>query len=330
MILDKGGSVINIIYSCDKNYLRHAAASITSLLENNSKEQIKIYLISNKLDKNSKKRITNLVEKYNQQINILDIDRICSKLNKSDDFPISGYARLFLQSFIEADKALYLDCDTIVLDSISELYNTNIENYYVAGVQDNPAKYMVEIIGMDSNDRYINSGVLLLNLKAWRRDNLEQQFIEFIKKYHGKVPHHDQGIINGVCRGKILILSPKYNLMSQFYLHTEKQIKKLFNIKIYYTQSEINTSKENPVIIHYIAKFFGRPWETDCTHPYSQKYNYYLKKSGFYQETVTPKKDTGLMIRKAVYNNFPFSVYFMFEKILDIKRKHKIKNNIDL
>lgn len=316
---------MNIIYSCDQNYVRHAAASIESLLRNNSREKIVIYLINNKIEAHSLSKLIALVKKHGQKIKILNIEDVCAKVKKNDDFPISGYARLFIQNFIKDKKALYLDCDTIVLGSIAELYNINVDKYFVAGVQDNPAKYMVSIIGMDKDDRYINSGVMLINLNAWRMDNLENKFINFIKKYHGEVPHHDQGIINGVCKEKILIISPRYNFMSQFYLHTAKQIKQLFNIKKYYTQSEIDDSKNNPIIIHYITKFFGKPWEKGCTHPYLDKYNYYLTESGFYQEPKLPKKDSGLKFRKFIYHFFPFYVYYCLEKVLDIKRKRKLK-----
>lgn len=322
-ILSKGDNAMNVMYSCDNNYLRHAAASITSLLENNKTENINIFLITNNIEESLQQKIKKLVNKYKQNIEFIDINLICSKLKTNDNFPISGYARLFVSQYITVDKILYLDCDTIVLDSIKSLYDTDISNYYVAGIQDNPAKHLVDIIGMTENDRYLNSGVLLINLQKWREDNLEIQFNEFIERFNGKVPHHDQGIINGVCKNKILVLNPKYNCMSQLFQHTASEIKRLFNIKNYYTQSELDDALKNPVIVHYIAKFFGRPWIKECTHPYLNEYIKYLKLSGFYQEPIEKKEDIGLKIRKFIYQKTPFLIYYNFEKLLDIKRRYK-------
>jgi len=319
--------MINVMYSCDQNYLCHAAASIVSLLENNKKENIKIFLICNDLNPESMDKLEKLVSSYHQEIVFLDIQLVCEDVKKNDNFPLSGYARLFIDQIVDVDKILYLDCDTIVLNSITELYHTNIENYYVAGVQDAPAKILSDIIGMDENDRYINSGILLINLKKWKEDKLRSRYIEFIEQYDGKVPHHDQGIVNGVCKNKIKILSPKYNFMPQFFLYTSEQAKRLFNIKKYYTQKEIDSSKKSPVVIHFIAKFFGRPWEADCTHPYKNEYLNYLKMSGFYKEPVVVKRDIGLQLRKFFYYKMPYSFYYFLEKLLDVKReKHLLKN----
>lgn len=99
--------------------------------------------------------------------------------------------------------------------------------YCVAGVQDNPALYALEAIGMDENDRYINSGVLLINLKQWRAERIEEKIIKMIQAHNGFVLHHDQGIINGVCKGKIKILPPKFNTMSQFFFDERETNKKL-------------------------------------------------------------------------------------------------------
>ena len=60
--------MINVMYSSDDNYLRHAAASICSLLENSNGDDITIHFVSNKLSKKSKSALEKLVTKYNQKI----------------------------------------------------------------------------------------------------------------------------------------------------------------------------------------------------------------------------------------------------------------------
>lgn len=322
---------INILYSSDENYVKHAAASLISLLKNNSDfNNINIFYLENNLSKVSKEKLREIVEGYDRKIIFIDSEQLCKKMVKKDDFPLAGYARLFISQIADIDKILYLDCDTIINSSLKSLWETEIESYLLAGVQDNPALYMVEAIGMDRNDRYINSGVMLINLKKWRETNLEDRFVEFIKSYRGKVPHHDQGVINGVCKDNILILNPKYNFMPQFIMHTSKQIKKLYNIKSYYTQAELDNAVHSPVIIHFITKFYGRPWEEKCTHPMKNTYINNLKDTSFEVELDNGKQDLKIKLRKFVFKNTPFIIFYLCERTLDFKRKRSIYSELKI
>lgn len=262
---------INVLYSTDSCYVQYAYASINSLLFNNANiDNIKIYLIEDNLADFEKENIQSLICKYkNAEIKFIDINTIMnnSGIVKKDFFKLVGYSRLFIQDIINVDKILYLDCDTIVANNLLELWNIDINDYLIAGVQDTVLEYSKTIVGMDMNTRYINSGVLLINLKKWREENIKNKFLKMINDFNGYVPLHDQGIVNGVCKGKIFYLNPKFNCMSQFYQFSEKQIKKLYNIKSFYSKKEICNAIQYPVIIHYIAKFYNRPWCEDCSHP---------------------------------------------------------------
>ncbi|MGE6203826.1 glycosyltransferase family 8 protein [Guptibacillus hwajinpoensis] len=319
---------LNVVYSADENYVRHAGASINSLLTNNkSFDEIQIYIIENEISTSSKEKLISLVNDFNRNITFLSMKQLCEKLKKKDDFPLSGYARLFLSQLNHIDKILYIDCDTIINQSLEELWSIDLSSYWVAGVQDNPAKYMVEIIGMGDRDRYLNSGVLLMNLKKWREIDIESKFLNFIDNYNGSVPHHDQGVINGVCKDNILVLEPRFNMMPQFLMHSSNQIKKLYDIKHFYTQEQLIKARKTPVIIHYISKFYNRPWFENCTHPYRGIYQNFVDKSPFEKVIYKSKTDIKLQARKAVYNHLPFICFYFLERFLDIKRKMNINKN---
>ncbi|WP_337133526.1 glycosyltransferase family 8 protein [Priestia megaterium] len=317
---------INILYSSNENYTRHAATSLYSLLENNTHiNEISIYFIDDNITEESKKKLQSVVNSFKRQIYFIPIESLLVKFKKRDDFPLSGYARLFISNkFTNVDKILYLDCDTVVAGSLEELWNTDIEGYLVAGVQDNPAMYMSEIIGMNRKSRYINSGVMLMNLKYWREWDIENKIIDFVNKFRGEVPHHDQGLINGICKDKILILHPKYNMMPQFLLYNVMQIKSLYNIENYYTQQFLDEATKTPVIVHYISKFYDRPWFTGCTHPMKGLYTDYLSKTTFDNKIYPSNQSYKVKLRKWVYSNLPFLIFGGLEKFLDIKRRRYI------
>ena len=79
-------------------------------------------------------------------------------------------------------KALYLDCDTIVNGSIRPMYETELGNH-LAGMVMEPTVYreMKESIGMEKDEPYYNSGVLLMDLEAWRNQDVLGQLLEFYR-----------------------------------------------------------------------------------------------------------------------------------------------------
>lgn len=319
---------LNVLYSTDLNYAPHAAASIYSLLDNNRGfEKINIYIIDDDISEEYKECFERILDGFsNASIIFYPFKKLKPRLQiKETWFAMVGYARLMLSEITEAEKILYIDCDTIINGSLKELWETDLEGYCIGGVQDNPALYALQAIGMDDNDRYINSGVMLINLKKWREDNIEEKIIQMINSHNGHVFHHDQGIVNGVCKNSIKILHPKFNTMSQFFLMKAKQIKSLYDMKNYYTQDELDEATKNPVIIHYINKFYNRPWFKSCSHPLKELYIENLSKTPFKIELKEGSQKSMVKIRKFVFEHFPFFIYYALERVLNIRRKARAK-----
>ena len=315
---------MNVVYSTDENYSKICMTSLYSLLESNKMiKEIEIYIIDNNLNEKTKKQFTELIKKYNREIKFISCKEICEELQKNNDFPVSAYARLFIQDYIKDDKIIYIDCDTIVNGSLEELWTTKLDDYWIAGVQDPLPNYLKKTSEMDENDRYINSGVLLINLKKWREVDFKNLVVQYITNHKKNVVHHDQGIINGICNGKILYLHPKFNLMPEMISMNEKKLKKLYQMKEFYSQKELDEAKSKPIIIHYILKFYNRPWFKECTHPYKDKFlKFYKILNG---KLISKPLSYKVRLRKFVFNYFHFNVYVSLERILDYKRKKSIK-----
>jgi lipopolysaccharide biosynthesis glycosyltransferase len=153
------------------------------------------------------------------------------------------------------DKILYLDADILVQGDLSELWETELENYYAAGAADlyiGMIDYKKEI-SFTKNDLYINAGVILFNLNAIRQDNMQQKLLSTTKKLSEKVRFQDQDIINIVFKNKIKAVSDKFNFASD-------------NMKKY--PEQINLAS----ILHYNGK--GKPWHRKRNRPgYKQYYD---------------------------------------------------------
>ena len=312
---------MNVIYSTDENYAKICLSSIISLLENSRDiEKLRIYIIDNKIESETKKNIRKVIEKYGREVYFLSCQEICKDLKKNNNFPVSSYARLFIQDYVKEDKIIYIDADTVIRKNIECLWEKDLGENLVAGVEDPLPGYLKEAIQMNKENRYINAGILVINLKKWRKVDFKEKVLKYIENHDYNVVHHDQGIINGLCQGKILYLEPQFNLMPEMIMMSEKQLKRLYKLKGFYTEEQLEAARKDPYIVHYISKFYNRPWFKECTHPYKSDFQkYYMDKLRSNPFNIKVKA------RKFVFDNFPFFVYNDMEKILDIKRRRSIK-----
>lgn len=321
---------INIIYSSSNEFARYAYISMWSLFKTNlNVDEIYVYLIEEGISYNNQIAFKELAKKYNRNIIIIPFIDLNNKLENAKSYYNSKatYAKLLASTFCKEDKIIYIDSDTIITKSLVNMWRIDIDNYLIAGVQDCLQDYYLDSVGMDVDDRYINGGILIFNLKKWREVALEKQFLDYITAHNGDLPNVDQGIINGVCKDQILILDPKYNTIPQvFFYKSSKSIKKIYNIKKYYTQQQIDDAISEPVIIHFIRSFYDRPWNKSCTHPYKKLYLEYLNNSCFDKTLGNPSLKKSVRIRKFVYEHMPFSAFYILEKMLDYRRKYIIKN----
>lgn len=281
-----------VVYSSDNNYAQHTGVSIVSLLDNNKHfDDIHIYVIDNEISKVNKERLIDIINNYGRRISFIDFNKYKSMLNLNMQWniSISSYARLFISSMLpnNVDKVLYFDCDTVIVNKVDELWNTDIKDYYVAGVADTVSSSTKSSVGIDRDGKYINAGMLLINLKKWREDNIEDKFIEFININNGSVTHHDQGVINGVLQNNLKILKPNFNLMTVYYTMKREDIISYYSIDSeFYSEDVIQEALLDPIYIHFTPGFTTRPWIKGCKHPKKELYLSYLEK--------TPWKDTKL------------------------------------
>ena len=188
---------------------------------------------------------------------------------------------------------MYLDCDTYINDDITGITNyiEGQSDWYVAGVEDTMYPSMKEGIGLQTSDLYLNAGILLINLKRWREENIVERFIQFIEKYNGAVPHLDQGVINGVFKSEKIRLPLKYNVQAPiFAFHKIDNLRKFYSLSQFYDSESVIAAKKNPAIIHYTSFFLERPWFKFCLHPLKNLYRTTLKQTPYSENKLQVNK----------------------------------------
>ena len=104
------------------------------------------------------------------------------------------------------DKLLYLDIDMMAAGDISELYNIDVSDYEYAVVKE---KYGSKLMYVD----YINSGMLLINMKKIKETNLFGKSRDLVR--NKKMIFADQSAIYYSTTSKLLV-NRKYNEQSSF------------------------------------------------------------------------------------------------------------------
>lgn len=209
---------INVCLTCDNNYAKYAGVTIASILENaNEDDELNFFIISTDISQENKENIQKLEKIKTFTISFVNPDKelFSEYVNtKTTDYlPLASFYRLKLPSLIPAeDKVIYLDCDIVVNKSLSSMFNTDIENYYCGGVKDIGYKRLGRRISLKEGQSYINSGVLLVNLKKWRNDNAEAKLSAYAKEFPEKLFLGDQDLINICFAEQILLLDGKWNV----------------------------------------------------------------------------------------------------------------------
>lgn len=179
---------MDIVLIYDDNYKEYAEITKASILEHNP--DANIHTINKVPDK--------VIKEFIEYENKLHPTSIC-------------YGKLFIHELLpKLDKVLYLDVDLIVLDSLKELYNTSFDGNYIVGCEShNYGKIQAKELGID---KYFNSGVMLLDLKAMRENNVSEYIRKHFKSLVGKTLWvYDETIINGLLSDKIKFISQEWN-----------------------------------------------------------------------------------------------------------------------
>ena len=288
---------LNVLFSSDDHYAQHLAAAIYSLLNHNgSFKRVSIYIIDNEISSKSRDRLVQVVDEFdNACIEFLDFAKWRSKLklNLAWKISIAAYARLFVGELLPSnvERVIYLDCDMIICSSLYLLWNYDLKQNIVGAVQDLVSMSTKSCVGVEKNEAYFNSGLLLIDLSKWRERNIGEDCVFFIEEKKGMVGHHDQGVLNGVFRNHWTRLPLKYNVMTINYFFSYHQMQNYYgDLSGFYTLEEISRSKAQPAILHFTPSFTSRPWFSNCCHPLKEKYWESLSHTPW--KDATPQKDT--------------------------------------
>ena len=288
---------INILISIDDQYVIHAKDLIRTLAEKNPKNKFNIYLIYDETLGESS------IRELNYFIECLDCGTLKTYFfnDAKEKFPMhidyitqNTYYRLFAPYIIEEDidRLLYLDCDIICNGEISEFYNQSFDDNIFVACQNITPLYLkaffnerISYLNLQKDETYVNAGVLLINVKAYKNFISSDSIYEYIKQNKDQFIFQDQDIINSLFRDNIKLGDIIYN----------------YQINVI----DWGLDMKNCRLIHYSEA--NKPWNN--VSPNFKRYLHYYK----YLYEQDRKNELRLLLQKQ-YNNFKY-YYEYIEKL---------------
>lgn len=245
---------IRIVYACDSNYAALAAVSAVSLLKHNPGAEI--ILVGCSLKPDSVEKVRSRIGKFGGRFRYVDVSAKIDELKSTGACSYVSYAvysRIFIGEMLPdlSGRVLYLDCDTLVVDSIAEIFETDLHGNPLALAPDAVHPSYKRVISLPPDRPYYNTGVALIDLDKWRSGNCAERLMKELNAPHGRNPLGDQDIIVRVLNDEITELDRRWNFLSQYIMYGRK---------------------EKPAIYHFSGNTLGRPWYTSSKHPLREEY----------------------------------------------------------
>jgi lipopolysaccharide biosynthesis glycosyltransferase len=287
-----------VVLAADDNFAMPLAATVRSALENLSPERtLQLYVLDGGLSDATKERLIRSWPAGRFQIAWVDVDPSVLALA-----PISGHAnrvnyyRILTPWLLPTDiqRIIYLDADLIVHADLSLLWQSDMQDQLCMAVQDCAAPYFdsqaapanfercgpylgsatpvanFRALGLDPQAAYFNSGVLLIDLAAWRDADIPRQMLDCLEKNREHVRWWDQYALNVVLAGQWAPLDLRWNQGSHVYVYPNSSCSP-FDHETY------EGLRDNPYIVHFTTRY--KPWRASCLHPRRKEFYHYLDRT---------------------------------------------------
>ena len=214
--------LVPIFFACNDKYVPFLDVAIISIVTHAAKDRnYEITILKTDVSEDNQKKLLKH-ETENIKIKFYDVkDMIAPVKDVLPDmffYSLAAFYRLFIEkAFPQYDKAIYLDCDVILLTDIAKLYDIDIGDNLVGAIyEQNTSRapiftnYVEEIIGIPYYT-YFNSGVMVMNLKEFRAFGVQDRFLNMLTTYNFDCLAPDQEYINVICHNRVKYLPTGWN-----------------------------------------------------------------------------------------------------------------------
>jgi len=237
----------HILLSSNNGYLMQAVVSINSILANNTDLKLHFHIFHKEISETDQKTVLQWIEEKESEVQLsfhkIPVEDYVFPIKPGDAVSEETYFRILAPDFLPADvdRVLYVDCDTVTVGSLRELFQLDLTGKAVACAKGGAPQERKDSLGLRVEDQYYQAGVTLINLAYWRKYNISKKVLDFIADNIDILPRWDQDALNAVLVGRYQLLPQKWNT---FVCDVPREQK----------------FDEEPIILHYTGFHQHKPW----------------------------------------------------------------------
>ena len=259
----------------DRRFVELAGVMLASLFANGETGDWPVVVFGFRLRAREKEKLKASAGVGAHTLRFIDVDPTTEALRAlpANIFSISPsiFLRLLMPSLLaDSGRLLYLDSDTLVLGSLRPLAEIDLAGFPVAAVEDaatHPSRGAR--FAFPENARYFNSGVMVIDLDAWRRDDLAARALKYVRDDAYDLFYPDQDALNLALAGRFLPLPPEWNV----------------------TRPTAEAGVHDARIVHFAAT---KPGSATCKHPDRALYFQYRAMTPWCHRRIATRFETRL------------------------------------
>lgn len=262
-------TTIEVAFATDRTYVPHAAVMLRSLIASQGPERVRAHFMHpSSLPRGTRERLRAMVESAGAAIEFHPIRASAVRgLPAMDRIPPVMWYRLLLPELLgDEQRVLYLDCDLLVVDDLEPLWRIDLEGCQVGAVTNllpSDLRHRPAALGL-SEAGYFNSGVLLIDLDAWRLSGCAREMAELARRNPERLVFPDQDALNIVLGSSRLALHPRWNCQnSVLYYDWAREV---------LGEEAVAQARAHPAIVHFEGPAQAKPWHPGSPHIYRDEY----------------------------------------------------------
>ena len=279
-------ATLDVVCAADDAYAMPLAVTLKSACRNLAEGyRIRLFLLSGGISDKNFAMIESTLKNESIDINVIEPDLAAvSDLGVSHHISRTAYFRLLTAELIPdgVEKVIYLDSDLFIKENVVYLWDLPLGDQYCLAAVDvacpyidaragcrnfrlaNP--YMASLrpirnfrsLGLNGCSEYFNSGVMVLNLKQWRRENVAERLLKTLRDNAKYVWCWDQYALNVVFHSNWGRFNPRWNQGAHAFEYPAADHAPI-------AWEEWTELRTNPAIVHFTTEF--KPWQYDSGHP---------------------------------------------------------------
>lgn len=261
----------NILVNINKEYIPHFLTMLNSLSVNNSDSEFDVYVMYSDLEDDDKSYISAKIKPNVNLIYIFVDNAIFRGAPKVKRYPYEIYYRIFAPIMLpeHIDRILYLDSDIIVRKNIDMLYNEAFgDDLFIACTQiHNFMQWLNRVrMGVNKDYFYMNTGVMVMNVKELRSLIDREKIFTFIKWNGWRMHLYDQDVLFRFFGNRIKLVDAKLYNLSDRYIS-------FYNKRNPENKIDANWVENNNFIVHYLGR--NKPWKDNYKGILAEYYHCY-------------------------------------------------------